>query len=110
ADISVVVVTYNSADDIPGLIDSLRTEAADLRLRVIIADNSSTDDTLARVRMHDDVTVVETGGNLGYAGGINVARAHLGAGEDLLILNPDLRVERGAIVQLKSRLDDDPRL
>jgi GT2 family glycosyltransferase len=100
ADVAVVIVTYNSARDLPGLLASLRPETADLRLRVILVDNSSTDDTRAVAAAHDDVIAVAAGGNLGYAGGINVGMARVRAGEDVLVLNPDLRVTRGAVMRL----------
>lgn len=101
ADVAVVVVTYNSADDVDDLIESLRIEAADLRLRVVVADNASSDGTLETVRRHADVVAVATGGNLGYAGGINVAMENVGEADAILILNPDLRVEPGAIRSLR---------
>ena len=73
ADAAVVVVTYNSASDIAELIADLRVAADDHALRVIVVDNQSSDETVAIVRSHPDVELVESGGNLGYAGGINVA-------------------------------------
>jgi len=100
ADLAVVIVTYNSADDIDGLIESLRPEARSLALRVIVVDNSSGDETLALVRAHADVLPVPSGGNLGYAAGINVASRHIGEAEATLILNPDLRVEHGAVREM----------
>ena len=100
ADAAVIVVTYNSRNELPALLDSLRAEAARHRLRVIVADNASGDDTLAVARTHPDVMCLPTGGNLGYAGGINVAVAHAGDARALLILNPDLRVRPGAVAAL----------
>jgi GT2 family glycosyltransferase len=99
-DVAVIVVTYNNADDIDAMIASLRPEASDLRLRLIVVDNSSIDETVAVAERHRDVLTVRAGGNLGYAGGINVGRALVGPGEDVLVLNPDLRVHRGAVVRL----------
>lgn len=110
ADFAVIVVTYNSADDIGDLIDSLRPEAADLRLRLIVADNDSTDGTADIVAAQRDVGLVPTGGNRGYAGGINAAMRHAGDADAILILNPDLRVGAGAIRRLFDRLRSDASL
>lgn len=110
ADVAVIVVTYNSADDIGDLIDSLRPDAADLRLRIIVADNDSADGTVDIVAARTDVTLVRTGGNRGYAGGINAAMRHIGDVDGVLILNPDLRVGAGAIRTLVDRLRSDPSL
>ncbi|MGZ0711654.1 glycosyltransferase family 2 protein (plasmid) [Coraliomargarita sp. W4R53] len=108
ADVAVLVVTYNNASDIDQLLATLRLEANDLPLRVVIADNQSSDDTLSRARRHPDVISVATGGNLGYGGGVNVAAAHAGQARALLVLNPDLRVRRGAVAALLSALDASP--
>ncbi|MHB1011073.1 MAG: glycosyltransferase [Propionibacteriaceae bacterium] len=99
----MLVVTYQSAHDIGTLIASLRVEAASQRLRVVVADNASTDGTLAAVRAHSDVIICPTGGNLGYAAGINAGIRAAGQADALLILNPDLRVEPGCIELLRRR-------
>ncbi|WP_214467927.1 glycosyltransferase family 2 protein [Microbacterium flavescens] len=103
-DVAVVVVTYNSARDIGALVESLRAETQDLSMRVVVADNASTDATLAELARHPDLVTVPTGGNLGYSGGINVAMRHVGDADAVLILNPDLRVERGAVRTLRRSL------
>lgn len=104
ADVCVIVVTFQSADSIEALINSLRAEAAYHRLRVIIADNASTDATVTIVRPHTDVLLIETGGNLGYAGAINVASDHIGQADAVLILNPDLTVAPGAMDAMLRRM------
>lgn len=97
ADVAVVIVTYNSAADVGSLLGSLRASAAFVRMRVIVVDNGSADDTLGVLSQHRDVTVVAAGGNSGYAGGINVARRHLGPAGSILVLNPDLVVWPGSV-------------
>lgn len=100
AEVAVLVVTYQSEADIDALLVSLRAQADAHRLRVIVADNASTDDTVARLANHRDVTVVEVGRNLGYAAGINAAARLAPPGEPRLVLNPDLRVRSGCIAGL----------
>ena len=104
ADVAVVSVTYNNAADVGPLIASLRHQAATQRIRVVVADNSSADATVSLLRQHADVITVPTGGNLGYAGGINVARRHVGDTDAVLVLNPDLELAPGAIATLRRRL------
>lgn len=105
-DVAVIVVTYQNASDIDPLLESLRVEAATKTLRVIVTDNNSTDGTPDHVRAHPDVLLVETGGNLGYAAGINRAASAIGDADALLILNPDLRVRHGCIARLHQRMID----
>ncbi|NQX28597.1 WecB/TagA/CpsF family glycosyltransferase [Microbacteriaceae bacterium VKM Ac-2854] len=104
AEVAVLIVTHQNRDTVDRLIESLRVEAASVRLRVIVVDNDSSDGTLTVVRRHEDVIAVASGGNRGYAGGINVARRLAGAGEAVLVLNPDLVVEPGAIGRMLDRL------
>jgi GT2 family glycosyltransferase len=105
-DCAVVIVTYNSARHIVGLLDSLPAAAAGLTLRAVVVDNGSTDATVRLVRGYRGVACVEAGANLGYAGGINVARGHAGEYAALLVLNPDAVLEAGALRQLFGALDD----
>ncbi len=103
ADITVVVVTYNSAGDIDRLVDSLRGETADVSIRLVVADNDSRDETLGALSAHDDVILISTGGNLGFAGGINTTRDAIGPCAEVLFLNPDARVSRGSLALLAAR-------
>ena len=92
-----MVVTYNNARDISALIDSLRVAASNLTIRLFIVDNESSDGTLAFVSEQQDVVLVESGGNIGYSAGINVAIRQLGDCDYFLVLNPDLSVAPDAI-------------
>ena len=106
ADVAVVVVTYNNAEDVGPLVASLRKEAAGVSIKVVVADNSPDESTLLELAHHPDITAVRTGGNLGYAGGINAAMAVAGEAGSYLILNPDLRVEPGAVAAMLKRMTD----
>lgn len=103
--LNVAVVTYNSGRHIRRMLESLPEAAGDLPLRTLVVDNGSTDDTVAIARSIPDVTVESAGGNLGYSGGINVARRVLGPG-DLAILNPDLTLTPGSLEALVGALGD----
>lgn len=103
ADVTVVVVTHQSAEEVDPLIADLRREVGPLRLRVVVVDNHSTDDTVERVARHEDV-VLETGANDGYAAGVNRGARHVGDSRAVLVLNPDVRLEDGALLALWNRL------
>lgn len=108
ADVAVVIVTYNSADDVASLIDDLRIAARSTPVRVIVVDNQSSDSTPVVVQAHSDIELIESGGNLGYAGGINIALLRAQPCGAVLILNPDLRVQPDAIEQMCASLAADP--
>jgi GT2 family glycosyltransferase len=105
-DCAVVIVTYNSARHIVGLLDSLSAAAAGLTLRAVVVDNGSTDATVRLVRGDPGVTCVEAGANLGYAAGINLGRAHAGEYGALLVLNADAVLAAGALREMITALDD----
>jgi len=105
-DCAVVIVTYNSVHCIAGLLESLPAAARGLTVRVVVVDNGSSDDTVRVVRNSPDVTLVEMGTNLGYAGGINVGRRAVGSYSALLVLNPDVVLEEGSITRMHAALSD----
>lgn len=107
-DVAVVIVSYQSAADLPGLLESLRVEAVDLKMRVVVAGNCSTDGSIDLASNEPDITVVGTGENLCYAAAINVAMSHVGEAPAILVLNPDLTVDAGCVSALLSRLREAP--
>lgn len=91
-DLSILIVTYNSATLIAGLLDRLQDQlsaATGLQAEVILVDNASSDATADLVaREYRWVTLVRSARNLGFAAGNNLA-AQRASGEFLLLLNPD---------------------
>ena len=104
----VAIVTFNNAEHIARLVGSIRSDAslAGRQPRILVIDNASEDDTVRIARELPQVSVIETGANLGYSGAINVARTQLEPGEALAILNPDLVLAPGALAALLHALDD----
>jgi len=102
-DLTAVIVTYNSAGTIGELLDSL--DAGTVRPRIIVVDNGSSDDTVAVARSRAGITVIDTGANLGYSGGINVGLRVTPASHDVLILNPDLAVTATTVERMRRALD-----
>jgi GT2 family glycosyltransferase len=99
---AVVIVTYNSADVLPGCLDSLPRGAEGVELaEVVVADNASKDDSAA-IAEKAGVTVVRVGRNAGYAAAINagIAALDLDRLDGVYVLNPDCRLRPGAIAPL----------
>ena len=104
--VTVAVVTWNSADVLPGLVASLPVGAGDVPYRLVVVDNDSSDDTVAVAqRLCPDATVVQTGRNAGYAAGVNAAVAATPDAPAVLVLNPDVRLEPGCLPTLVAALD-----
>lgn len=99
-DCAIIVVSYNSADDLPALLASVPAAAGALRWRVIVVDNDSADDPAAAISGHDGVELVSSGGNLGYSGGLNAGLDRLVGASTVLFVNPDLVLQPGSIERL----------
>ncbi len=99
--VTVVVVTYNSAALLPGLLASLPAACAEIGpIEIVVADNSSTDGTIELARTRDDVRTVAVGHNAGYAAGINAGVAAVEPADAILVLNPDVRLAAGSVRRL----------
>jgi hypothetical protein len=102
--ISVIVLGWNSEKYISPCLKSLEElDLGDVRLEIVVVDNGSTDGTVNLVkRDFPKVTVIETGSNLGYAGGNNVGiRYALQKNNDFIwIVNPDVYVDKNSLKEL----------
>ncbi|MGW3351237.1 glycosyltransferase family 2 protein [Nonomuraea rubra] len=108
---AVVIVTYNSADVLPGCLDSLPEGARGVELAgVVVADNASKDDSAA-IAEKAGATVVQVGRNAGYAAAVNagIAALDLDRLDGVYVLNPDCRLRPGAIVPLLDALREPGR-
>ena len=91
AALTVVTVTYSPGSHLDRFLSSL-TVATDRKVRVIIADNGSTDGAPEEaVQRYPGTELLRTGGNLGYGTAVNRAVATLPAGDEFVVVaNPDV--------------------
>lgn len=105
----VIVLNWNGRDDTLACLASLVAQT--VPVHVLVVDNGSTDDSVAAVRReHPGVEVIETGANLGYAGGNDVGLRHALAGpfRQVLVLNNDTLLELDCVERLAAALDACP--
>ncbi len=91
----VIVLNWNGWRDTVECLSALQ-HLDRARYRVLVVDNGSSDDSEQRIRQaYPDVALIQTGANLGYAGGNNVGiRSALREGAAyVVLLNPDVVVE-----------------
>jgi hypothetical protein len=102
--LSIVVVNWNAGPALDACLASIAADGLDDR-EVIVVDNASTDGSPAAAQArHPWIRLVETGRNLGFAGGANRGAA-LARGTTLVFLNPDAQVVAGALGRLTAALD-----
>ncbi len=101
--VAIIVLTWNGRDLTLACIDSLAAVGTP-GVRIVLVDNASTDGTVAAVRDRyaDRVTIVETGANLGFAGGNNagIERALTDGADFVLLLNNDTVVDPAFVDEL----------
>jgi GT2 family glycosyltransferase len=91
---SVVIVTYNSRENIRVCLDSLRRCSSGGDQEIIVVDNDSRDGTQDYLSAQGDVRSILNTVNNGFSKGCNQG-ADIATGEYLIFLNPDTLVTPG---------------
>jgi N-acetylglucosaminyl-diphospho-decaprenol L-rhamnosyltransferase len=108
-DVSVSVVTWNSAQEIARCLGSLARQGGDRAIEVFVVDNASGDDTVATVRRDfPQVQVHANARNVGFAAAQSQAWS-LTHGHYWLLLNPDVELREDCINRLVAFMDSHPR-
>jgi GT2 family glycosyltransferase/glycosyltransferase involved in cell wall biosynthesis len=104
--ITAVIVTYQSAAVIEDCLLSVIAAFDGLHApRVVVVDNASNDTTLALVASSmPEARIVALPSNQGFAAGVN-AGITAAPTDDILVLNPDIRLDPQALKALRARLD-----
>jgi GT2 family glycosyltransferase len=107
--LSVIILNWNGRAYLEGCLNALASQEPPPD-RVVLVDNDSTDGSAAYVReRYPWVVVRETGGNLGFAAGNNLALREEAA-DVIVLLNPDVILSTGAVAALAGALADDPTI
>ncbi|WP_188188522.1 glycosyltransferase [Nonomuraea sp. SYSU D8015] len=103
--LAVVIVTYHSREVVADCLKSVRLALRDQGpARVIVVDNASADDTVEMVERVDPGTeIIRLERNSGFAAGVNAGIA-AAPGCDVLVLNPDIRLDIDAVARLRETL------
>ncbi|APH59070.1 Glycosyltransferase [Granulibacter bethesdensis] len=95
-DISILLVLYNQAPLTYRCLRSIMEHAAPLQVRVVIADNASSDETSRLLDRIDGAVILRNKDNLHFLRGVNLAADHA-AGPGLLLLNNDAMLRPGTL-------------
>ena len=112
--LGIIIVTYNSQNDIARLLESIIIQKYK-NLVVYIVDNNSTDDTLNTVQKYQSkisICIISSKANNGFAKGNNIGiQKAMDEGCDLVfILNPDMQLEENCINILTERIKLDEKI
>lgn len=109
--VSVVLVNFRGTEDTIEAIQKLgRVDWPASQLEIIVVENASGDDSLARLRLAaPHVRVIESKTNLGFAGGCNLG-VKASSGEFIAFLNNDAKPDPGWIRTAVNRFGESPTI
>lgn len=105
-ELSLAIVSYNAREELEACLSSVVAETEDGTPEIIVADNASTDGSVAMVQdRFPGVDVLESNENLGFARASNLCwrRAHRPL---VLFLNSDTVVPQGALARMVAIMND----
>ncbi|MBI4811473.1 MAG: glycosyltransferase family 2 protein [Ignavibacteriales bacterium] len=99
-DLSVIVVNWNTAEDLDNCLASFIALSDELTLEIIVVDNASEDQSVSMMRSeYPAVNLIVNQKNIGFAAGVNQG-IRSSKGKFLLILNPDIVASKNILRSL----------
>src|SRR5690349_22957623 len=97
-DLSVIIITWNSQDEILACAESVITNSAEIKPELIIIDNNSGDNSfeLSNSIKYSNLHTYKNEKNLGYTKAVNQGIKFSG-GKNVLLLNPDTVLQNGVL-------------
>lgn len=114
-DLSVVILNYKNRGLVRQCVKTIELYAPKLAYEIIVVDNDSQDGTELMMATHfpkekfPHVTFIQSGGNIGYAGGNNIG-IKASSGKYVCIMNPDITVRAGALDELVRFMEANPEV
>lgn len=107
--LSVILVTYNSAPLLQGMLASLHRASRQIDLHCIVIDNASRDGSVQALQRGGlQHVLIRNATNVGFGRASNQAIPHL-RGRYVLLLNPDVLLSAGDLAQAIAFMEAHPR-
>lgn len=106
--ISIIIVTYNSENEIKDCLESVFNHTIDINYKIIIVDNNSSDNTVSIINKYNNknISLISNKKNLGYTKANNQSILQ-SKGDYLLFLNPDTILHTNSIFELVNEIKND---
>ena len=106
---AIVILNYNGKEYLKTFLPILQ-QTTYPNFRIVVADNLSTDDSVAYLLAHHpDVEVIQLHENYGFAGGYNLALQQVEA-DYVVLLNSDVEVTPGWLEPMIALFESDERI
>lgn len=111
--LSVIILTFNTqkltSDCVKFLIQNYKNNIENNDIEVIVADNSSKDNTVSTIKKIKEIKVVENKENFGFAKGNNLG-VKASKGKYLLFLNSDVEVRDNGFLKMIEFMDENLKI
>ncbi|MEE9168053.1 MAG: glycosyltransferase family 2 protein [Candidatus Neomarinimicrobiota bacterium] len=111
--VSVIIVTYNSEEEIGPCIRSVVPQVSSVGGEIIVVDNASADRTVERIEslrnQNKNIQIITNTENVGFSRANNQA-FEMARGESILLLNPDTELRAETIEKLSFLLSTNDEL
>jgi len=105
--VSIIIVTYNSENDLQKLLPSLVSQTHK-DFEIVVIDNNSQDCSIELVKNYfPEAKIIKNPENLGFAHAVNQG-IKVSSGEFILLLNPDTMLKENFIENLVKKLKEHP--
>jgi GT2 family glycosyltransferase len=109
-DLSIVIVSWNTKKYLEECLTSLRTIGGNLSVEIIVVDNASTDGSPDMVSTQfPEVRLIESGANLGFAGGNNIG-IQKASGNYICLINSDVNVPPDCLSKMHGYMEQQPTI
>ncbi len=107
-DISIIVVSYNTAAILERLFDTINAGRGSLDIQIIVVDNASQDESIETIRRHcPEAELIVNSRNIGFGRANNQALPK-SQGRYILLLNTDAFIERDTLRKTVGYMDAHP--
>lgn len=107
--LSVITVTHNHASYLERYAESLLAEQEFLALEIIVIDNCSDDHSAEIISKYPQIILHINHKRRGFSANNNYGMA-IASGQYLLLLNPDIFIKPGALLQLLRFMEENPQV
>ena len=108
--VAVVILNYNGRKFLEEFLPNVIANCDSALAEIVVADNASTDDSVAFMREHfHEIRLIENGSNGGFSTGYNLALRQIEA-QYYVLLNSDIEVTPHWIEPVIALMDADPQI
>lgn len=108
-DISVIIVSYNTCEMTMNCVQSVLNNSDGLNIEIIVVDNCSSDGSSEALNSNfDNITIIDSPANAGFAYGNNIGFEQA-KGRYILLLNPDTQVYDGGLSRAIAMMEANPK-